>query len=167
MGAGKSTIGRLLSEELDLEFVDSDREIESRSGASIPWIFDLEGEEGFRDRESQALEDLIQEPAKVIATGGGAILRPGNRLLLQVSGCVVYLKTSVEQQLIRTAKDKNRPLLQHAHPEVVLQKLALERNPLYEATAHLTIDTDGLSPRAVVRAILRQLKRYRHNETQG
>lgn len=167
MGAGKSTIGRLLSEELDLEFVDSDREIESRSGASIPWIFDLEGEEGFRERESQALEDLMQEPAKVIATGGGAILRPGNRLLLQASGCVVYLKTSVEQQLIRTAKDKNRPLLQHAHPEVVLQKLALERNPLYEATAHLTIDTDGLPPRAVVRAILRQLKRYRHNETQG
>lgn len=167
MGAGKSTIGRLLSGELDLEFVDSDREIEVRSGASIPWIFDIEGEAGFRDRETQALIELMHEPPKVIATGGGAVLRQENRELLRASGCVVYLKTSVAQQLIRTAKDKNRPLLQGGDPEAVLSDLAVHRNPLYAMTAHVTVDTDGLSPRAVVRTILRKLKRCSHHEAQG
>ena len=158
MGAGKSTIGRLLSDDLGLPFIDSDKEIEDRSGANIPWIFDLEGEAGFRERESQVIADLLGEPAKVLATGGGAILSEDNRRLLKASGFVVYLKTSVEQQLIRTAKDKNRPLLQRDDPEAVLRALAIERNPLYEATSHLTIDTDGLSPKAVVRDILRHLK---------
>lgn len=168
MGAGKSTIGRLLSEELNLEFVDSDREIEARSGANIPWIFDLEGEAGFRERESQVIADLArEEPAKLIATGGGAIMRAENRAMLKASGCVIYLVTSVEQQLLRTAKDKNRPLLQKYDPQVFLRELAAIRNPLYEETAHLAIDTNGLSPRAVVRDILRQLKRYKHHGTQG
>lgn len=158
MGAGKSTIGRLLSEELGLPFIDSDKEIEDRSGANIPWIFDLEGEAGFRERESQVIADLLGEPAKVLATGGGAVLRKENRTLLKQAGYVVYLKASVEQQLIRTAKDKNRPLLQRDDPEAILRSLALERNPLYEATAHLTVDTNGLSPKAVVRDIIRHLK---------
>lgn len=159
MGAGKSTIGRLLSDDLSLPFIDSDKEIEDRSGANIPWIFDLEGEAGFRERESQVVADLLEEPAKVLATGGGAILSEDNRRLLKASGYVVYLKTSVEQQLVRTAKDRNRPLLQRDDPEAVLRALAIERNPLYEATAHLTIDTDGLSPKAVVRDILRHLEK--------
>ncbi|HET8903833.1 MAG TPA: shikimate kinase AroK, partial [Saccharospirillum sp.] len=158
MGAGKSTIGRLLSEQLGLTFVDSDKEIEERSGANIPWIFDLEGEAGFRDRESQVLADLVREPPQVLATGGGAILREQNRTLLRSAGVVVYLKTSVAQQLVRTGKDKNRPLLQNANPRQVLKQMAQLRNPLYEATAHIMVDTNGHSTRSVVRDILRQLK---------
>ena len=158
MGAGKSTIGRLLSAQLGLTFVDSDKEIEERSGANIPWIFDLEGEEGFRERESQVLADLVKEPAQVLATGGGAILREHNRSLLRSAGVVVYLKTSVAQQLLRTAKDKNRPLLQNPNPSQILKSMAQLRNPLYEATAHIAIETNGHSPRSVVRDILRQIK---------
>jgi shikimate kinase len=158
MGAGKSTIGRLLSAQLGLPFIDSDKEIEERSGANIPWIFDLEGEEGFRERESQVLADLVKEHAQVLATGGGAILREQNRVLLRSAGIVVYLKTSVAQQLVRTARDKNRPLLQNANPRQILKNMAQLRNPLYEATAHITIETNGHSPRSVVRDILRQIK---------
>lgn len=158
MGAGKSTIGRLLSGQLGLSFVDSDKEIEARSGANIPWIFDLEGEAGFRDRETQVLSDLLTEAPQVLATGGGAILREENRSLLRSGGTVVYLKTSVSQQLLRTGKDRNRPLLQSANPRQVLKQMAQLRNPLYEATAHITVDTNGHSTRSVVRDILRQLK---------
>lgn len=158
MGSGKSTIGRLLSTRLGLPFIDSDREIEARSGADIPWIFDLEGEAGFRDRESAVLAELVTEGEQVIATGGGAVIRAQNRDLLKGRGRVVYLKTSVEQQLVRTAKDRNRPLLNGTDPEAILRRLAAERRPFYEATAHLTIDTNGQSPRAVVREIIKQLK---------
>lgn len=158
MGSGKSTIGRLLSKRLGMTFVDSDREIEARSGADIPWIFDLEGEAGFRERETAVLADLVEQGSQVIATGGGAVIRPENRDLLKTGGQVVYLQTSVEQQLARTAKDRNRPLLQGPDPEGTLRRLASERRPFYEQTAHLTIDTNGLSPRAVVRDIIKQLK---------
>ncbi|MHA7881185.1 MAG: shikimate kinase AroK [Saccharospirillum sp.] len=154
MGAGKSTIGRMLSDALKMPFVDSDKVIEERSGADIPWIFDIEGEAGFREREAQVLADLMQEPAMVIATGGGAILLPQNRQVLKSGSRVVYLKTSVKQQLIRTAKDKNRPLLQQDNPGRVLRQLAEVRNPLYLETADWSIETDGLSPRAIVRRIL-------------
>ncbi|PTY38171.1 shikimate kinase [Saccharospirillum sp. MSK14-1] len=158
MGSGKSTIGRLLSTRLGLPFIDSDREIEARSGADIPWIFDLEGESGFRDRETAVLAELVDEGRQVIATGGGAIIRPENRELLKSKGQVVYLKTSVEQQLVRTAKDRNRPLLNGPDPEGTLRRLAGERRPYYEETAHLTIDTNGQTPRTVVREIIKQLK---------
>lgn len=158
MGAGKSTIGRMLADALNMNFVDSDKVIEERSGAAIPWIFDIEGEAGFREREAQVLVDLMQETPAVIATGGGAILLPQNRQTLKQGGRVVYLKTSVQQQLVRTARDKNRPLLQQADPARVLRQLAEVRNPLYVETANWTIDTDGLSPKAVVRRILKLLK---------
>ncbi len=154
MGAGKSTIGRLLSEELSLPFIDSDKIIEDRAGVNIPWIFDQEGEEGFREREELAIEELTVGEPTILATGGGAILRENNRRNLRSHGFVVYLKTSVDQQITRTAKDKNRPLLQTPNKRKVLTELLEIRGPLYESTADWTIDTDGLSPKAVVKNII-------------
>lgn len=105
MGAGKSTIGRLLAKELRIPFRDSDKEIEVRTGADIPWIFDVEGEQGFRDREQSVIADLAQDHGVVLATGGGAVMRPENRTALRAGGRVVYLHASIEQQIGRTAKD--------------------------------------------------------------
>jgi len=158
MGAGKSTIGRLLCSELKLEFKDSDKEIEDSCGCNIPWIFDVEGEVGFRDREAAAIEEITAESGVLMATGGGAVLRPENRQYLSGRGTVVYLKTSVEQQLQRTTKDKNRPLLQIDNPKEVLTKLMNERHPLYEEVADITIYTDDRNPRFVVQEILERLK---------
>ncbi|KXJ55437.1 MAG: shikimate kinase [Neptuniibacter pectenicola] len=158
MGAGKSTIGRLLSQELKLEFVDSDREIEKRAGADIPWIFDVEGEAGFRDREEGVIEALSLRKDVVLSTGGGAVLRPENRSVLQANGTVVYLETSVEQQLDRTSRDKNRPLLQTENPRAVLEELMSIRHPLYLDTADIVVVTDKRHPKTVVTEIIRQLK---------
>ncbi|MGK0443447.1 MAG: shikimate kinase [Bermanella sp.] len=157
MGAGKSTIGRLLSTELKLEFKDSDKEIEDRCGCNIPWIFDVEGEQGFRDREVIAIDEITQEKDVLMATGGGAVLRPENRLHLKGRGTVVYLKTSVDQQLARTAKDKNRPLLQIDNPREVLTRLMDQRDPLYQEVADITIYTDDRNPKFVVQEILKRL----------
>ena len=154
MGAGKSTIGRLLSEQLNIDFVDLDREIEISSGATIPWIFDIEGEVGFRKRESQVLKELlVDHVAVVLATGGGCILSESNRGFLAEHGIVIYLKASVEQQLLRTGQDKNRPLLQTEDPESLLTDMAAVRNPLYQELADFSIDTDLKSPRVVVHEI--------------
>ena len=158
MGAGKSTIGRLLSQELKLEFVDSDREIEKRAGADIPWIFDVEGEAGFRDREEGVIEALSLRKDVVLSTGGGAVLRPENRSVIQANGTVVYLETSVEQQLDRTSRDKNRPLLQTENPRAVLEELMSIRHPLYLDTADIVVVTDKRHPKTVVTEIIRQLK---------
>lgn len=158
MGAGKSTIGRCISEHLNAEFIDLDRLIEERAGASIPWIFDIEGEAGFRERESQALAHCIDLPASIIATGGGCILRPENREALKANGYVIYLSASVGQQLDRTSKDKNRPLLQTDDPAAVLTALAAERNPLYQMASHLEIDTNGKPPKFVVQEILQHIQ---------
>lgn len=158
MGAGKSTIGRLLSQELKLEFIDSDREIENRAGANIPWIFDVEGEVGFRDREESVIKDLSAEKSIVLSTGGGAVLRAANRSMLQANGTVVYLETSVDQQLERTARDKNRPLLQTDNPRVVLDSLMQERHPLYIDCADITVKTDKRHPKTVASEIIKQLK---------
>ena len=117
MGAGKSTIGRLLADTLRLEFHDVDREIEERSGVDIPWIFDMEGEQGFRDREALMLQSLSEVGGAVVSTGGGAVLRDENRRLMAEKGRVVYLCTSVEEQIRRTAKDRKRPLLQQGNPK--------------------------------------------------
>ncbi|KDE39698.1 Shikimate kinase I [Nitrincola lacisaponensis] len=158
MGAGKSTIGRLLAQELSSTFIDSDKVIEERSGADIPWIFDVEGEAGFREREMAVISELTQLNDCVLATGGGVVLRPENRECLQNRGVVVYLQTSIEQQLERTARDRNRPLLQTANPEEVLRKLLEQRDPLYKSCADIIIRTDKRHPRAVIQEILRQLK---------
>lgn len=159
MGAGKSTIGRLLAAELSREFVDSDHAIQDRCGADIPWIFDVEGEVGFRQREMQMIDELTKRDNVVVATGGGAVLREENRRALRERGTVIYLMTTVEQQLRRTAKDRNRPLLQCANREQVLYDMFAKRDPLYRATADITVRTDRRSPRAVVNEILRRVHR--------
>ncbi|MBB3190782.1 shikimate kinase AroK [Halomonas cerina] len=159
MGAGKSTIGRLLAAELSRDFFDSDHEIQARCGADIPWIFDVEGEAGFRDRETQMIHDLTGREGVVIATGGGAVLREENRRLLRDSGTVIYLYTTVEQQLKRTAKDRNRPLLQRGDREQVLREMFALRDPLYRATADLVVRTDRRGPRGVVGEIVRRVQR--------
>lgn len=158
MGAGKSTIGRLLSKELRLPFKDSDKEIEQRTGADIPWIFDVEGEQGFREREQAVIADLSAGEALVLATGGGAVLREENRYNLRDGGRVVYLHASVDQQIERTARDRNRPLLQRADPAQVLRELMAIRDPLYREIADIIIETDERPPRMVVQEIIERLR---------
>ncbi|MCU1718400.1 shikimate kinase AroK [Pseudomonas sp. 5P_3.1_Bac2] len=157
MGAGKSTIGRLLAKELRLPFKDSDKEIEQRTGADIPWIFDVEGEQGFREREQGVIADLCASDGVVLATGGGAVMREQNRVALKQGGHVVYLHASVEQQVDRTARDRNRPLLRTPNPSKVLAELLAIRDPLYREVASIIIETDERPPRLVVQEILERL----------
>jgi shikimate kinase len=157
MGAGKSTIGRHLADELHLDFYDSDQEIEKRTGADISWVFDLEGEEGFRDREEDVITDLTEKQGIVLATGGGSIVRSSVRNRLSARGIVVYLETTIDKQVARTQRDKRRPLLQNDNPEKVLVSLASERNPLYEEIADYTVSTDDQSARAVANAIINKI----------
>lgn len=154
MGAGKSTIGRMLAKELACPFYDSDHVIEDRSGADIPWIFDVEGELGFRDRESQVIEEICCQKGVVMATGGGVVSRPENRRHLSTNGFVVYLNTPVSIQLRRTEKDKRRPLLQRPDRKEVLAKLLQERDPLYRSIADLVLDTATMSPRQIIKKIV-------------
>lgn len=153
MGAGKSTIGRVLAAELHLSFRDSDRVIEERTGADIPWIFDMEGEEGFRDRESAVLVELAQTQGAVIATGGGIILRQQNCEIMKASGYLCYLTASIEQLVERTARDKKRPLLQVENPRQKIIELLALRDPLYRAAADFIINTDRRSPKLVAQEI--------------
>ncbi|MBN7770534.1 shikimate kinase AroK [Marinobacter daepoensis] len=157
MGAGKTTIGRMLAKELGYRFLDSDRIIEERCGANIPWIFDVEGEQGFRQRETAMLDELSNEVGVVLATGGGAVMRAENHGLLKKSSVVVYLKTSIEQQVERTRKDRNRPLLQNEDPEGVLRRLFAVRDPLYTELADIVMYTDRKSPRLVVRQLVNRI----------
>jgi shikimate kinase len=158
MGAGKSTIGRLLAAELHLPFCDTDKAIEDRCGADIPWIFDVEGEDGFRARESSMLAELSEDNGLVLATGGGIILLAENRKMLRSRGFVVYLRASVDQQTARTAKDKNRPLLKLGEPRDVLEELMLVRDPLYTEVADMMIETDSRSPKDVAKDIAKKLR---------
>ncbi len=153
MGAGKSTIGRVLAAELHLSFRDSDKVIEDRTGADIPWIFDMEGEEGFRDRESAVLDELSKGQDVVIATGGGIILRTQNREVMKSSGYVCYLTASIEQLVERTARDKKRPLLQVENPRQKIIDLVALRDPLYREAADFVINTDRRSPKLVAQEI--------------
>jgi shikimate kinase len=149
MGAGKTTIGRFLAENLNLEFVDLDAEIEDRCGANIPWIFDVEGEEGFRKRESRMLDEVTSRRGVLLATGGGAVLAESNRETLKQRGYVVYLSASVGQLLERTAHDRNRPLLQVDNPRQVIEKLISDRDPLYREVADLIVVTEKRKPQLV------------------
>lgn len=158
MGAGKSTIGKYLAQHLKLRFADSDTEIESRTGADIPWIFDMEGEAGFRDREQQVIEEMTQMDNIVLATGGGVVMRPENRQALAARGYVVYLYASVDEQVRRTRRDRRRPLLQKGDPEEVLRSLMAVREPLYREIADHIIETDGCSPRTVAQRLVRDLQ---------
>ncbi len=154
IGAGKSTIGRHLADERNLEFFDSDQEIEKRSGADIAWIVDLEGAEGFRLREENIINDLTDKQGIVLATGGGSVVSKNVRNRLSARGIVVYLQTTIDKQVARTQRDKRRPLLQKDDPETVLRNLAEERNPLYEDAADYIVDTDDQSARAVANQII-------------
>ncbi|MDU8925544.1 shikimate kinase AroK [Pasteurellaceae bacterium LIM206] len=155
MGAGKSTIGRQLAQQLNMEFIDSDTEIEQRAGADISWIFDLEGEAGFRKREERIIDELTQKQGVVLSTGGGAVLSKDTRNHLSARGIVVYLQTTVDKQFERTQRDKKRPLLQGVEDtRQVLKELAEVRNPLYEEVADITLPTDEQSAKLMVNHLI-------------
>ena len=158
MGVGKTTIGRALAKNFSLEFIDSDQEIENRTGVTILTIFDIEGDDGFRDREARIISEMAKRRGIVLATGGGAIVRPENRRALRHSGLVVYLHATVEIQLERTRNSRNRPLLNSGNRQQVLEKLMQEREPLYRQEADIVYATDNRSPHAAAGEIAREIR---------
>ncbi len=158
MGSGKSTVGKILSDELFLNFFDTDEEIELRTGASIDWIFDLEGEEGFRKRESDILLEMVQKNSIVLSTGGGIILSDNNRELLSSRGTVFFLSTPIYIQVERTSKDKDRPLLKKGDPTKILTKLHKKREGLYQSVADYVVDTENKSSQEVASEIVNLVK---------
>jgi shikimate kinase len=157
MGTGKTTIGKQLAKKLEIEFYDSDHEIEEKTGVDIARIFDVEGEAGFRERERKVIAELTELEGIVMATGGGAILDEQNRVHLAENGFVVYLKSSVDHLLERTRHDTKRPLLQTANPREKLEELVATRDPLYESIADCIIETGGRSIRGVSRKITNKI----------
>jgi shikimate kinase len=157
MGAGETTVGRLLARRLRLRFLDSDHEIERRCGVKVPTIFDIEGESGFRLRESQTLAELTALDDIVLATGGGAVLAEENRRCLAARGTVVYLSARPEDLFERVRQDRNRPLLATADPLARLRDLHAQRDPLYRAIADVVIDSGRLSIQAVTRTLAEEL----------
>ena len=160
MGSGKSTIGNIIAKKLGRDFRDSDHFIEERTGVDIARIFDVEGETGFRDRESKALKDLLGQNDQVIATGGGSILRAENQALLRSRGYIVFLDTSVNQQLQRLRRDKKRPLLQTENPRQQLESLFETRHPIYLDLADLAVKTDRKLARKLASDIIGQLPQH-------
>ncbi len=158
MGAGKTTVGRALARRLGRSFVDSDQEIESKTGVRISVIFEIEGEAGFRRRETEVLDRLTAMSQLVLATGGGAVLEPRNRTLLHGRGCVVYLHGQPKDLWLRTRHDRNRPLLQAADPRARLEQMYVERDPLYREVADLVVDTGRQSAGVLVGALLPRLE---------
>lgn len=158
MGSGKTTVGRALAKKLNKRFIDSDHEIEARTGASIPLIFEIEGEESFRQREAEVIRDLTAQQDIVLATGGGAILNADSRAFLKSRGTVVYLRASTSSILQRTSHDKNRPLLQTADPRARIEELSLQREPYYREVAHITVETGRPNVQLLVQTILNQLE---------
>ena len=157
MGAGKSVVGRYLARSLNLSFIDSDDEIELRTGVDIPFIFEKEGESGFRKREAIVIDDLSKRENIVLATGGGAIVENDSRSRLGARGFVVYLYTTVDQQVTRTSKGRERPLLENVDPRTALEQLLLFRDPLYREIADIIVETDGRKVKSVVDEIVEQL----------
>ena len=164
MGSGKSTVGRRLADLMGLDFVDADSVIEERAGADISWIFDVEGEDGFRQREEQVLDALSQRPGIVLATGGGAVLREVNRRRLHERGVVVYLRGSVDIIVARTRQDRRRPLLQGVDAQQRLADLLEQRRPLYQEVAHLAVDTDDGSAQRVAERVLEAVVAHREGQ---
>tara|TARA_Y100000741_G_scaffold42805_1_gene29781 strand:- start:1864 stop:2385 length:522 start_codon:yes stop_codon:yes gene_type:complete len=160
MGSGKTSTGRMLAKEMGYAFADTDEEVTKRTGVSIAYIFDVEGEEGFRKRECLALKECLNDNNKVLSTGGGIVLSKENRDLLQDRGTVVYLQTSIRSQVKRTASTNNRPLLQNNDPEETLEKLMLTRAPLYEEIADITIMTDNKSLQEMSKEIQRAINEH-------
>lgn len=158
MGAGKTTVGRALARRLNKQFIDSDHEIEARTGVSIPLIFEIEGEASFRQREAEVIRDLTAKSDIVLATGGGAILKPENREYLKTRGTVIYLRASINSILQRTGHDKNRPLLQTADPRQRLEQLAREREPYYLEIADFVVETGRPNVQSLVQTIVAQLE---------
>ena len=151
MGAGKTTIGRQIAKALGRDFYDSDKEIEKRTGATIPLIFELEKEEGFRLRESAMIKELLSKDATIVlATGGGAVLSEKSRRFMSTHGFVIYLCAPLEQLVRRTARDKNRPLLQTKNPRKTIEELLAKRDPLYREAADTVFETDGFTVRQAV-----------------
>jgi len=161
MGAGKTSIGRLLARRLGKTFFDSDREIERATGVKIPVIFDIEGEAGFRARESRMIAELVQGGDIVLATGGGAILSAENRKLLSANGVVIYLRAAVPDLWNRTRHDRNRPLLRTAEPLATLERLYAERDPLYREIADIIVDTGEQSLGSLAHKLERKLEQFR------
>jgi len=157
MGAGKSAVGRQLARTLHLTFMDSDDEIESRTGVDIPFIFEKEGEAGFRKREAAAIDDLTKIDGVVLATGGGAIVDAQSRSHLGGRGFVVYLYTTVEQQFARTNRGRERPMLENGDRREILESLLEQRDPLYREIADLVVDTDGRKVHSVANEIILQI----------
>ena len=160
MGSGKTTIGRALAKRLNKRFIDSDHEIEARTGAAISLIFEIEGETSFRQREADVIRDLTTQSGIVLATGGGAVLNQQSRQYLKERGIVVYLRASVNSILQRTSHDRNRPLLQNTDPKARIEELSRQRAPLYQEVAHITIETGRPNVQSVVQNILAQLESY-------
>lgn len=158
MGAGKSTIGHLLAKELGLSFMDTDKEVEARCGAAVAWIFDVEGEEGFRRRETAVLRELSQQVAQVIATGGGTVMLSENRKIISADGFVVFLDAAIDTQIRRMEKDRSRPLLQRPDKNDVIKDLHAEREPVYRDLADVIVSTSCGNPHQVVSKILNALK---------
>ena len=158
MGSGKSTVGKIISDELFLNFFDTDDEIEARTGASIDWIFDLEGEDGFRKRESEMLNEMVKKNSIVLSTGGGIILLKSNRELLSSRGTVFYLSTPITTQVERTSKDKDRPLLKNGNPGEILAKLHDEREGFYKEVSDHIVNTENKSSQEVASEIIKAIK---------
>jgi shikimate kinase len=157
MGAGKTTIGRALARRLAYRFIDSDHEIEARTGVSLPTIFEIEGEEGFRKREAQVIADLANLNSHVVATGGGAVLRQENRENLRAGGFVIYLNVPLPTLWERTRHDKNRPLLQVSDPLQKLRELHAQRDPLYRSIADLVVSGSRITVQSVVHLLIKEL----------
>lgn len=166
MGAGKTTVGNLLAQQMGKTFIDSDEEIQRRTGVTIPHIFDVEGEAGFRQREAAVIEELALRDDIVLATGGGAVLAERNRAVLHENGVVVYLKSSVHDLWLRTRHDRNRPLLQTADPRAKLEELYKLRDPIYMQVADLVIPTGRQNVNSLV-ADLRQKLQLREPDAPG
>ena len=160
MGSGKTSTGKMLAKEMGYVFLDTDEEVTKRTGVSIAYIFDVEGEEGFRKRECLALKECLNNNNMILSTGGGIVLSKENRDLLQDRGTVVYLQTSIRSQVKRTSSTNNRPLLQNKDPEETLEKLMLTRAPLYEEIADITIMTDNKSLQEMSKEIQRAINEH-------